>query len=723
MRSVRRLTIASLVVLSVLGGGLVLSGASASALSFSRQLAGYGVPPLAFGKPQGVAVNASGDLYVAEAENKVVDEFNLSWDPLLPQITGGETPAAEFGSALHCIAVNAGGDVYVADASNAVVDEFEPSGKYVMSLTEVPESSGAPVTGLLETTRCVALGPTGNVYVLEQGHNVVDEFSATGEFLMQVSGAETPAAEFGTPQGIAVGPEEDLYVADSSQKAVDVFEPSGKLKKQITEVPVGSGATHTGPFSGAWNVTVDAKGDLYVVERFANVVDEFNSAGVFLRQLTGVPAGGAPVSGPFSSPEAVVVDSAGDVYVSDAGHKVIDEFSNLPPKVLIQPASNVTASGAKINGTVSPEGQTLTSCEFEYGTVDEVDHHEYNHHQACEQTNIEGETPVAVSTTLAGLALHTVYEYRLAVESISGLVLSKETEDGGFTTSIVPFKFGVPAYASNVTQFSATLNGALDPENTPLAYHFAYIEAAHYNPEAGDPYAGESGAIAPTPDLQTPVNTSEDQVLPQEITGLKPGTTYDFALIASGPLATETGPNATFTTPSIPLPQPLTGTATNINETTASIAGTIDPGGWNTLYTFQYGTTTSYGSNWPTIPTTLGALNGPQNVTANLEGLQPNTTYHYRLAATNPDGTTYSTDQTFTTTPYPLSTIQETPILTTKPTKPPAPVETNEQKLAKAVKTCKKQPKKKRASCEKQARKKYTPTKKHKKTYLNRGRR
>jgi hypothetical protein len=677
---VRRLMSLGLVVLGVLGGWCVVSVSSALGLVFAHQLAevpaGASVSgPLS--SPRGLAVNGAGHLFVADTGNKVVDEFTSAGVFVSPQISGAEIPEGEFGS-VRCVAVNPNGDVYVSDFFNGVVDEFEPPlvpasepWKLVAQINEVPASSGAPVTGPFTSPRCVAVNSSGDVYVLDQGNKVVDEFGPAGEFLSQINGAETLEGEFGLAQGIAAGPEGSIYVADSLNHVIDKFESSGKLVAQIHEVPVSSGATVTGPLEKPWAVAVDSKGNVYMADNGSKVIDEFTSTGVFLTQLTGVPVGEAPVSGPFGSLEGITVDTAGDVYVSDTKNKVVDEFANLPPKVLVGSPTGVTATGAQANGTVNPHGQTITACRFEYGSAVEVEHHTYSHQQNCTQTSIEGEAPVAVSAPLAGLAPNTIYGYRLAVESVSGIAFSSGPESTGLLTSPAPFLFGVPAYASNVTQFAATLNGAIDPENTPVAYHFAYIQAASYNPAATDPYSAETGRVAPIPDLYIPANTLEDQTLPQQITGLQAGTTYDFALIASSPTGTQTGPNQTFTTPPIPAPIPTTGPATSITETTALLTGTINPQGWQTTYTFQYGTTTSYGSTWPTTPITLGALNTPQTINTLIENLQPSTTYHYRLTATNQQTTQYGPDQTLTTPSYPPSTIQEPPLTTPPTTNPP----------------------------------------------------
>lgn len=83
----------------------------------------------------------------------------------------------------------------------------------------------------------------------------------------------------------------------------------------------------------------------------------------------------------------------------------------------------------------------------------------------------------------------------------------------------------------------------------------------------------------------------------------------------------------------------------------AFVTGTVDPNGLSTSYHFDYGPTTGYGSSSPNTEISGGWQQ--QGASANLTGLLPAATYHYRLAASNAAGTGYGSDQTFSTPPVP----------------------------------------------------------------------
>jgi N-acetylneuraminic acid mutarotase len=100
-------------------------------------------------------------------------------------------------------------------------------------------------------------------------------------------------------------------------------------------------------------------------------------------------------------------------------------------------------------------------------------------------------------------------------------------------------------------------------------------------------------------------------------------------------------------------PSVFTGAATSLAPTAATLNGTVDPSGQPTTYHFEYGTDTSYGSAAPTPDGDAGSASTDQAVSVPLSGLEPDTTYHYRLVATNPSGPTFGEDETFHTPTIP----------------------------------------------------------------------
>ena len=201
------------------------------------------------------------------------------------------------------------------------------------------------------------------------------------------------------------------------------------------------------------------------------------------------------------------------------------------------------------------------------------------------------------------------------------------------------------------------------------------------------------------------------------LSGLSPGMTYHYRLAVSNASGTVYGPDQTFTTAPATPPTVTTGAAGEVGTTSATLTGSVGPRGLATSYVFEVGTSTSY--DGARLFGNAGSSSGEVQATAALQYLVPSTTYHYRLVATNFDGTTYGQDQSFTTpgVPSPVGQPATIPLIatpsvafpsiagaTTGPAKVTTKALTNAQKLKNALKACRKKPKRQRAACEKRAR-------------------
>jgi hypothetical protein len=192
--------------------------------------------------------------------------------------------------------------------------------------------------------------------------------------------------------------------------------------------------------------------------------------------------------------------------------------------------------------------------------------------------------------------------------------------------------------ASAVTQTSAMLNGTVNPDNLSTAYHFEYGTTTAYgtsttSQSAGSDYAAHSETAG--------------------ISGLKPGTTYHFRIVATNMVGTSMGADQAFTTPittstpSLSPPQVTTGPANSLGATAATLTGSVTPRGSATTYDFVYGTSSKYGKS----TTIRSAGSGTQAVSVHfrITGLRPGAIYHYRLSATSAGGTTKGNDRTLQT--------------------------------------------------------------------------
>ena len=200
---------------------------------------------------------------------------------------------------------------------------------------------------------------------------------------------------------------------------------------------------------------------------------------------------------------------------------------------------------------------------------------------------------------------------------------------------------------SAVTTTGAILGATIDPEGQATTYHFEYATQAMYE-KVG--YA--EATSVPIPAASAGSDRSE-VVEGQQVTGLEPATTYHYRVIVTNLAGVEEGRDQTFTTlPQLP-PFVATLPAIDVSQQTATLDGTVESG-LSTVYEFDLGADTSYGTR---IFGEAIFSSGVQTYGVTVQGLEPGSTYHYRLLARNSYGTSYGTDQVFTTPLYPNVTL------------------------------------------------------------------
>ena len=324
------------------------------------------------------------------------------------------------------------------------------------------------------------------------------------------------------------------------------------------------------------------------------------------------------------------VNSLGTQYGEDMSFTTLGQVASS----LTQSATNITTSGCTLNGTINPN-YLLTTIVFEYGTTAT-----YGNTITASQSPVSGNTIMIATADLAGLAAGTTYHFRIKTVNNLGTVYG---EDKTFAT-LGQAPSCIPSSATNITTTFATLNGTVNPNYLSTTVTFEYGTTANY---------GQT-----VPAIPSPISGNNYTNVSANISSLTLGTTYHFRIKAVNAIGTTYSGDMTLATPA-QVPSSITSPATNVSSTMAILNGIVNANNVSTTVTFDYGTTTNYGSS---ITASQSPVTGSNGTTVNgvVSGLQFGTTYHYRVKAVNSIGTTYGNDVSFTTLNVP--TVTTTPV-------------------------------------------------------------
>jgi sugar lactone lactonase YvrE len=330
-------------------GAVVLTDGSANVIG-TAYLAGTAVGPQSafmpgrqitadtFGDPYGVAVDGSGNLYVADNDHASIYLETLQ--------QSGSYVRSEIGSGFavpNGVAVDGAGNVYVADWGNIGTGGAIAGGVYLETLQNSSYVQ-SPLGSGWGNPSSVAVDAVGNVYVADYGNAAVYKLTPTGGSYVQTS----IGSGWSSPSGIAVDGKGNVYVADYGNAAVYMLTLTNGAYLQTT---LGSG------WISPAGAAVDAVGNVYVAD------DDNNGNGnASVSKLT-LQSNGTYLqttlynSSIMGSPEAAAVDGAGNVYVVDDASRNAYKFDYADPPSAANPLTFAnTANGS----TSSDSPQTVT---------------------------------------------------------------------------------------------------------------------------------------------------------------------------------------------------------------------------------------------------------------------------------------------------------------------------------------------------------------------------
>jgi uncharacterized repeat protein (TIGR03803 family) len=500
-------------------------------------------------EPNQLAVDSSNNLYVTDILNNRVIKFSSNGRYLTQwgSVGGGR---GQFNNP-RGVAADTSNNIYVVDQNNNRVEKFDSNGDYLAQWG----SSGSG-NGQFNNSLGAAVDSGNNVYVADDNNNRVEKFDSNGHYLTQWGGRGTNNGQFEYPEGVAVDRSNNVYVADDNNFRVEKFSSNGTYLTQW-------GSISSGQFRNLHGIAMDSTGNsIYVTdygdEAIGPRIEVFvNNANIVPPIITQQPTnqtvpadtnvtfsigvvGTAPFNYQWSSNNVAVPGATNSAFklpnvsLSDsATYSVLvtnsfgsETSSNalltvLPAVAITQPASDISATGAVLNGLVTV-GPDETVVWFEWGT-------DTNYGNVAGATTVPGNNgSTNISRPLSGLA-GNIYHYRIDAANDFGIVFG---DDQSFTVGFAPT---AKTLATVNSTNGSTLNALVNPEGWDTVVYFQWGTPTLTNSTSGM----DIGADATSLNVSTLVP------------GLAPLTPHDYQVVASNALGTVFGAVTYWSPPSV----------------------------------------------------------------------------------------------------------------------------------------------------------------------------
>jgi len=330
-------------------------------------------------EPRSVAVDASGNVYVADTQNNRVREINSSG--VISTIGGNGTAGSSGdggqGSSAQltqpqAVTVDAAGNIYIADAvnsrirviaSNGVISTFASNGTAGYS-----GDGGAATSAELNTPRGMAIDSAGNLYIADFNNNVVRKISSgtittvagNGSLGFSGDGGPATAAQLRGPVGVAVDATGDLYISDLGNYRIRMVTPQGVIRTIAgngTSAPTGDGGLAiNAQLAAPGSLAVDTSGNLYIADSIA-AIREISSADGTIRTIAGNGTigysgdGGPSLVAQFNGISGLAMGKSGGIYVADSGNNAVRLLQPVGFGLVITSVANSASLAA---GAVAP---------------------------------------------------------------------------------------------------------------------------------------------------------------------------------------------------------------------------------------------------------------------------------------------------------------------------------------------------------------------------------
>jgi uncharacterized repeat protein (TIGR01451 family) len=391
----------------------VMSTVAGSGLPFFPAYSGDHGPAAGAGLnfPRGVAVDANGNVFIADTGNQVVRMVDNTAQHIITTYAGngkqGTTGAAngDGGAATsaqlsnpHAVALDSAGNLYIADTNDGVVRKVDNTAAHIITTyagspgtVNTNGGNGGPATQAgLSVPNGVFVDATGNLFIADTGNMAVRKVDTTSSHIITAvagnntgcfdpstgcgNGGSALNAALNQPTSVSVDTAGNVIITDNGTQTVRIVS-GGNISVFAGGASGGDGKAATSAILGLANVVdVDASGNLFILEQFGERVREVDATTQTINTIAGTGARGGQgffgttntAPGPalkatLITPFAMTMDSAGNIYVADARGLVIRKISAASPRQI----STIAGNGNFCQTAPCGDGGAAASAEFQ----------------------------------------------------------------------------------------------------------------------------------------------------------------------------------------------------------------------------------------------------------------------------------------------------------------------------------------------------------------------
>lgn len=266
-------------------------------------------------RPRGLAVDAEGNIWVADTDNHRLQKFNRDGQHLLTVGGNGEGDAPDKFKSPTGLAFNAAGELLVCDSWNHRIKIYDPANG------QLKRSFGEP--GMFWAPKGIVEDPSsGNMYVVVTGYHMVRVFSPAGKELFKFGERSETGSKglFNEPVGVAIDQTGRVLVADTANHRVQAFTREGRF---LAEYPVDGWEE----FYGEPYLAVDARGNILFTDSSKSRLGMLSPTGEILAFI----GKGGEARGQFKGARGIALGPDGKVYVADTDNHRIQVFDPIIP--------------------------------------------------------------------------------------------------------------------------------------------------------------------------------------------------------------------------------------------------------------------------------------------------------------------------------------------------------------------------------------------------------